>query len=99
MKFNRISIIRIAYCIVIFLFSNIEATAQNNEFLKKQYERLEELLLKENDIEANRIADSIIKLSPKGSLDHDFLMILHEKGKALEFLTRYVESLNIYFDA
>ena len=98
MKFNRISIIRIAYCIVIFLFSNIEATAQNNEFLKKQYERLEELLLKENDIEANRIADSIIKLSPKGSLDHDFLMILHEKGKALEFLTRYVESLNIYFD-
>ena len=55
MKFNRISIIRIAYCIVIFLFSNIEATAQNNEFLKKQYERLEELLLKENDIEANRL--------------------------------------------
>lgn len=64
----------------------------------QQYDRLEELLLREDNEEANRIADSILNLAPKVTTEHDFLLILYDKGKAMEFQTLYVQSLNIYQD-
>lgn len=91
------SIYCILLCSLFFLTASNSLLGQNSNELLEKAEELDWLIIRGQAEEALEISDSILS-ELKGNLTEDYYSIYFHKGKSLEFLMRYVESMEIMHD-
>lgn len=71
---------------------------QDQDRIREKGEELDWLIIIGQSEEALRLADSILMTTDETNLPVEYYPILYYKGKSLEFLFRYVESMDIHLN-